>query len=81
MVERQDSTLDDFWAQFEANYYAGISEQGMTLTETITEPSGAVSQYRYVEVLLKLEDAGSWEGDKTVKQKASFVAARRLKVA
>jgi len=31
-------------------------------------------------VLLKLEDAGDWAGDATVKQKLSFVASRRVKV-
>jgi hypothetical protein len=80
-IERQDSTVDDYFAQLEANYYAGLNEQPVTITETITEVSGAVTQYRYMMVLLKLDDAGSWEGDKSVKQKISFMAARRLKVA
>lgn len=79
-VTRQDSTIDDYFAQIEANYYAGMNEQPCTITETITEVSGAVTQYRYLQVLLKLDDAGSWQGDQTVKQKVSFVAARRVKV-
>ncbi len=81
MVERADSTVDDYFAQLEANYYAGINEQPATLTETITEVSGAVTQYRYLKVLLKLDDAGEWKGDATVKQSLSFVAAQRLKIA
>ncbi len=80
-VERQDSTLDDYFASLEANYYAGMNELSCTITETIQEVSGAVSQFRYVGVLLKLDDAGDWAGDETVKQKLSFVASRRLKVA
>ena len=80
MIERQDSTVDDYFAQLEANYYAGVNEQPATITETITEASGAVSQYRYLQVLLKLDDAGTFAGDSTVKQKLSFVAARRVKV-
>lgn len=80
-VERQDSTVDDYFAQLEANYYAGINEQPATITETITEVSGAVTQYRYLNVLFKLDDAGGWSGDQTVKQKLSFVAARRVKIA
>lgn len=79
-IERQDSTIDDYFAQLEANYYAGLNELPLTITETITEVSGQVTQYRYVNVLLKLDDAGSWEGDKSVKQRLSFMAARRLKV-
>jgi len=80
-VERQDSTLDDYFAQLEANYYAGINEQPATINETITEVNGQVTQYRYLNVLFKLDDAGSKAGDQTVKQKLSFVAARRTKIA
>lgn len=80
-IERQDSTLDDYWAQFEANYYAGVQEQPCTITETILEPNGTVTQWRYVGVLLKLDEHGTYQGDQTVKQRVSFLAARRLKVA
>ena len=80
-IERQDSTVDDYFSQLEANYYAGLNEAAVTITETITEVSGAVTQYRYTGVLLKLEDAGDYAGDSTVKQKVSFIASRRIKVA
>ena len=79
-VERSDSTVDDYFAQLEANFYAGINETAATITETIAEPNGAVTQYRYLNVLLKLDDAGGWMGDQTVKQKLSFVAAQRKKI-
>lgn len=80
-IERQDSTVDDYFSQLEANYYAGLNEASVTITETITEVSGAITQYRYTGVLLKLDDAGDYAGDSTVKQKISFVASRRIKVA
>ena len=80
-LERQDSTLDDYFAQLEANYYAGLSEQGAAITETIQEQSGAISQYRYLNVLLKYDDAGEKRGDQSVKQMLSFIAHRRIKVA
>jgi len=80
-IERQDSTVDDYFSQLEANYYAGINEQPSTITETVQEPNGAVTQYRYLNVLLKLDDAGNWSGDKNVQQKVSFVASQRQKIA
>lgn len=80
-LERQDSTVDDYFAQIEANYYAGLNEGPVTITETITEVSGSVTQYRYLGVLLRLDDAGDKSGDMTVKQKLSFMASRRVKVA
>ena len=60
--ERQDSTIDDFIAAQEANYYAGQNLLPSTITETINEVSGAVTQYQYVGVIFKLEDAGDFAG-------------------
>lgn len=80
-IERQDSTLDDLWAQFENNYYAGLNNLPNTIIETITEVNGALSQYMYQGVQIKLDDAGDWSGDKSVKQQLSFMAERRIKLA
>lgn len=80
-IERENSLVDDYFAELEANYYAGLNEKSCTITETITEVSGAVTQYQFVGVLFKLDDAGDYKGDATVKQKLSFVSSRRLKVA
>jgi hypothetical protein len=80
-VERQDDTLDTYFAQLEANYYAGIPEMPCTISETIENPNLAISQYRYLEVLLKLTEGGEWAGDKTVKMTMEFVASRRIKTA
>ena len=80
-VERSDSTVDDYFAQLESNYYLGVNEQPATITETVTETNGSVTQWRYLNVLMKYDDAGSWAGDQTVKQKISFVAAQRQKIA
>lgn len=79
-VDRQNSGVDDYFTKLEANYYAGLNELPVTITETVQETSGAVSQYRYTGVLLKLDDAGDWKGDSTVKQKISFMASRRIKL-
>lgn len=80
MVERKDSTLDDYFCQIESNYFRGIQEGPLTITETITERNGNISQYRYRKVLLKLDDAGEWAGDKTVKRTMTFVASRKIKI-
>lgn len=79
-VERQDSTVDDYFAGLEDSYYSGNSEKPSTITETITEVDGSISQYKYQGVLLKLDDAGPKSGDKTVAQKISFRCSRRIKM-
>lgn len=80
-LERENSTADDYFSQLESNYYQGIAETPVSITETIQEANGAVTQYRYTKVLLKLDDAGDWRGDTSVKISLSFVASRRLKIA
>lgn len=79
-IERQDATVDDVFAQLESNFYSGLNLPALSILETITEVSGAVTQYRFVDVILRLDDAGDWKGDQTVKQRVSFMASRRLKV-
>lgn len=79
-VERADSIVEDYFVQLEENYYAGLNEQPATILETITNPDGSTSQYRYERVILSLDDAGNWQGDATVKIKVSFEAARKRQV-
>jgi hypothetical protein len=79
-VERTDSTLDDFWAKWEDDFYNGVVQPPATITETIQETGGSVSVYRYENVVLHLADAGKKEGEKTVRMQLTFTARRRKKV-
>lgn len=79
-IERADSQLDDFIAQLESNYYAGLGISPSQITETVTNPDGSLSVYRFTKVMFKLDDAGSWAGDKAVQQKLSWKASKRIKV-
>ncbi len=78
--ERADGVLDDYFARSEADYYAGVNAAPITITETIANPDGSVSQYRYIGVAMKLADAGGAASDQTIKQKVDWRAAKRLKV-
>ncbi len=80
-VDRRGGELDAYFAQAEADFYAGIDQPAGTITQTITEPNGVVSQYRFTGVVLSYENAGSWGGDKAVEQSISWTAERRLKIA
>jgi hypothetical protein len=83
-VEGNGSDVDTFFADLEEKYYTAspgdVGLGAMTITEIISEPGGGVSTYRYDGVQLKLDDAGSWSGDNTVKMSVSWMAARRKKV-
>ena len=80
-MERRGPEVDAYFAQLEANFYAGLDEPPATLQQTIVEPSGAVSQWRFERVLLKFDDPGDWAADKSVSQSVSGMAARRIQQA
>ncbi|SRR5579883_2871786 len=79
-VDRSDSNVDDYFAGIESSYYAGLNIGTAQITETITEASGATTQYRYTGVQFKLDDGGAASGDNIMKMKMSWVASRRYKV-
>lgn len=79
-IERQDSTADDFIAAWEAGYYAGADRAPSTITETITEASGAVTQWQYVGVFFQMETAGEAAGDESMKIVMTWMAEQRIKV-
>lgn len=79
-TDRQDSSLDDYFANLEAGYYQGLNVQAATITETISEVDGSVKQYRFTGVVFKLDDAGSWAGDKQVSLKVGWSASRRIRI-
>lgn len=78
--ERQGPQLDTYFAEREAAYFAGQDLPSGTITETIQEPDGGVSQFRYEGAVLMLEDAGSKKGLESVKQSVSWKASRRIQV-
>ena len=79
-IDRSDDTIDAFFAQMEDDYYAGVVVPLGTITETIEESNGSISQYRYTGVVFKFDNAGNKSGDNKVAQTLSWKASRRLKV-
>src|ERR1700733_14655986 len=54
-IDRMDTTADDFWAQYEAAYYAGVNQLSGVVYETINEASGSISEWQYNGVVIKLD--------------------------
>jgi hypothetical protein len=79
--DRQDGSIDSYFAIKEAGRYAGIQPPVVTITETTTNVDGSISVYRYDGVTLKLDTAGSRKGDAKVEPKVSWKAGRRIQVA
>jgi hypothetical protein len=81
IIQRDNPVMDNYFAQQEASYYQGIDQLPMTITETITESNGNVSQFQYTNVVLVFDSAGMWSGTQTVDQSMSFLASRRNSLA
>lgn len=79
-IDRFNSAIEDYWAQIEADYYAGLDTAYGTIQETIQEPNGSITQYRYEDMALDLKDLGSKTADQAVTIKLDFHASRRTKI-
>lgn len=80
-VNRSGPEIDSYFDQLETDYYSGINEQPCQIYETVSEPSGAISQWRYDGVVLSLDDGGEAAGDASVKLNLTFMASRRIRIA
>jgi hypothetical protein len=80
-VDRQDPTLDTFQANLEATYWAGQNILAGTMLESVTEPNGTNSQYRYDDVMYWVEDPGDASADKRVSQRLEWCCGTRKRVA
>lgn len=78
--DRADSAIDDFFADMESDYYSGESLESATITETITEVDGSVSQYKYTGVIFKLNNAGDSTGEGKISMQVGWAAQRRKKI-
>jgi hypothetical protein len=78
--DRQDASIDQYFSDLETAYYGGTNIQAATITETISEVSGSITQWRFTGVVFKLDDAGDWKGDAQVSLKLGWNASRRIKV-
>lgn len=79
-IDRANANLDKAFAYLEALYYAGQNVPASSVTETITEPDGSVTQWRYSGIAFKFDDHGSWQGDAKVTQKFSGKASLRTQL-
>ena len=75
--DRQDSSIDAYFATLEANFYAGLPPPTAIITQTVNELSGSISQFQYTGVALDLENAGEWKGLDKVSLAVGFRASKK----
>jgi hypothetical protein len=79
-IERGSSTVDDFIAAAEQQYFNGSIISTGTMYQYVTETDGSTSTYQYDNVTFRLSTAGAWKGDSSVKQKLEYFAVRRRRI-
>ena len=80
-LDRRNPTVDRYFAQREADYWAGVNLVPGTILEPIQEADGSVRQYQYTGVVLKYDDAGDWKSDSFVSVSLTGMASRRIQLA
>ena len=79
-LERGNSTVDDFIAASEQQYFNGSNVSLSTMYQYVTETDGSTSTYQYDNVVFRLSNAGTWKGDRSVNQKLEFFGIRRRRI-
>jgi hypothetical protein len=79
-LERGDSTVEDFIAATEQDYFNGNMDSAGSMYQYVSEVDGSVSTYQYDSVVFRLTNAGQWRGDSAVKQKLEFFSSRRRRI-
>lgn len=75
---RNSNVIDAYFATKEAIYYSGGDQLPVTISKTIKEADGSISQMQWTNVTLKYEDIGTYSGGEIVKQHISWMASRYL---
>jgi hypothetical protein len=78
--DRTDPSIDIYFDNFEAAYWNGGNPLSGTITQTIQEKDGSVTQFVFTGVAMKLAQAGQWKSAEKVSQKVDWSAGRRKRV-
>lgn len=78
-LDRKDSSVEDYFADNEARYFNNELLPNVSVTETIRERNGSISQYRYTDVSLTLGER-TWRGNAATTMTVSGRARRKIKI-
>lgn len=79
--ERTGPQMDSFIYNLEQIYYSGGVIPQVTITQTVTEADGSLTQFQYLRCVVQYDNAGEWKGDDLVTQKINFSGSQRQQLA
>lgn len=75
--DREDGVLDRYFAAREARQRSGVAQGTITITQTIQERNGSITQFRFTRVELQQDDPGSFQREEKTSGKVSGMAGLR----
>lgn len=78
--DRASSAIDDYFAAREEAYHQGRVLPPCTITETIREVNGGITQWRFEGVSMTYDNGGNAQGKDKVEVSVNWIAGRRRKV-
>lgn len=78
--DRTSQAIDIYFANFEADYYAGGNPVNGTITQTIAEADGSVTQFLFEGVAMKISQSGMWKAAEKVSQRIEWNASTRVRI-
>jgi hypothetical protein len=80
-AERTGPELEAFIFNLEQIYVSGAAIPLITITETIQETNGSVTQWQYQGCVVEMDSSGEWKGDDYITQKINFMAQAKIQQA
>lgn len=80
-VDRKDGRLDTYFANREDRHFRGQKVPNVSVTRSVKERDGSISQFRYTDCTVKLTGGGTWAGNGIATQGLELMAARKIKIA
>ena len=75
--DRADNSIDAFFSRNETLYWQGVDIPGGSITETIKEADGSISQYQFTTVQCQYAGSGTWKAQDKVSLQVAWVASQR----
>lgn len=79
-IDRGSHALDDYFAKYESDYYAGKTITNVIINATIQEGDGTITSWQFRGCAIDYSNAGMWQADKFIDQAITFKASQRIKV-
>lgn len=80
MLDRGNQNVDRLFGVLENAYYNGINILAQTITQTIDEADGTITQWQYQGCAISYDEPGAWQNGKFISQTVGWCASKRIEL-